>query len=359
MSYLVCHVQKFKASDIKGTQIHNQRESKNSKNKDINRDRTILNYDLHNKKHINYNYKIKEIIKDGYSVDKGIRKDAVVMTSTLITSDNEYFKKLPQEDQEKFFKQTYEFLKEKYGEKNIVAATVHLDETTPHMHLCSVPLTEDGRLSAKILFNRKALLQLQSELPKHLQIKGFDVQRGEVGSEKTHLNTQDFKLKTKQAELKKGEIEFDKAYNELNIKSKTLENLTTNISNLEHTDVKKSFIGSKVTLQEEDYNKIMDLAKKGVLNENSLNDLKKVNISLKSDSLSYHKGFTEYFDKYSKLKKEHKKLNANVVDLIKEYKIMTNILEKNNLMPEVHQKLKNEKEAEKISRRNKREDLEL
>ena len=359
MSYLVCHVQKFKASDIKGTQIHNQRESKNSKNKDINRDRTILNYDLHNEKHINYNYKIKEIIKDGYSVDKGIRKDAVVMTSTLITSDNEYFKNLPHEDQEKFFKQTYEFLKEKYGEKNIVAATVHLDETTPHMHLCSVPLTEDGRLSAKIIFNRKALLQLQSELPKHLQSKGFDVQRGEAGSEKTHLNTQDFKLKTKQAELKKGEIEFDKAYNELNIKSKTLENLTTNISNLEHTDVKKSFIGSKVTLQEEDYNKIIDLAKKGVLNENSLNDLKKVNISLKSDSLSYHKGFTEYFDKYSKLKKEHKKLNANVVDLIKEYKIMTNILEKNNLMPEVHQKLKNEKETEKISRRNKREDLEL
>lgn len=359
MSYLVCHVQKFKASDIKGTQIHNQRESKNSKNKDINRDRTILNYDLHNEKHINYNHKIKDIIKDGYSVDKGIRKDAVVMTSTLVTSDNEYFKKLPHEYQEKFFKQTYEFLKEKYGEKNIVAAAVHLDETTPHMHLCSVPLTEDGRLSAKSLFNRKALLQLQSELPKHLQNKGFDVQRGEAGSEKPHLNTQDFKLKTKQEELKKREIEFNKAYNELNIKSKTLENLTTNIFSLDQINVKKSLVGSRITLQEVDYNKIVGLAKKEVLNENSLNDLKKVNISLKSDSLSYHKGFTEYFDKYSKLKKENKKLTANVVDLIKEYKIMTNILEKNNLMPEVQQKFKNEKETERVLRRSKKEDLEL
>ncbi|MBU3192200.1 MobV family relaxase [Clostridium bowmanii] len=359
MSYLICHVQKFKANDVKGTQIHNQRESENSKNKDINKDRTILNYDLHNEKHINYNHKVKEIIKDGYSVNKGIRKDAVVMTSTLITSDNEYFKKLPQEDQAKFFKQTYEFLKEKYGEKNIVAATVHLDETTPHMHLCSVPLTEDGRLSAKITFNRKALLQLQSELPQYLQSRGFDVQRGEAGSEKTHLNTQDFKIKTKKEELEKSKIEFDKAYNELNIKSKALEKLTTNISNLEHTDVKKSFIGSKMTLHEDDYNKIINLAKKGVLNENSLNDLKKINISLESDNLSYHKGYTEYFTKYSKLKKEHKKLNANVVDLIKEYKIMTNILEKNNLLPEVQQKLKAEKETEKISKRNKRENLEL
>ena len=227
------------------------------------------------------------------------------------------------------------------------------------MHLCSVPLTEDGRLSAKILFNRNSLLKLQSDLPKHLQNNGFDVQRGEAGSEKIHLNTQDFKLKTKQAELEKGEIEFDKAYNELNVKSKTLENLTTNISNLEHTDVKKSFIGSKVTLQEEGYNKIIDLAKKGVLNENSLNDLKKVNISLKSDSLSYHKGFTEYFDKYSKLKKENRKLTDNVANLIKEYKIMASTLEKNNLIPEVQQKLKAEKETEKISRLNKREELEL
>jgi hypothetical protein len=130
------------------------------------------------------------------------------------------------------------------------------------MHLCSVPLTEEGRLSAKTIFNRKALLQLQSELPKHLQNKGFDVQRGEAGSEKTHLNTQDFKLKTKQEELKKSEVEFNKAYNELNSKSKTLENLTTNIFSLEQTNVKKSLVGSKITLQEDDYNKIINLAKK-------------------------------------------------------------------------------------------------
>jgi len=359
MSYLICHIQKFKANDVKGTQIHNQRESVNSKNKDINEDRTILNYDLHNEKHINYNHKVKEIIKDGYEVNKGIRKDAVVMTSTLITSDNEYFRNISQEDQEKFFKQTYDFLKEKYGEKNIVSATVHLDETTPHMHLCSVPLTEDGRLSAKILFNRKSLLQLQSELPKYLQSKGFDVQRGESGSKKIHLDTQDFKIKTKQEELKKSEVEFNKAYNILNIKSKALENLTTNISNLEQTSVKKSFIGSKITLQEVDYNKIVNLAKKEVLNENSLNELKIVNTLLERNNLSYHERYNETLNKYDELKKDHKKLKSNVIDLIKEYKVMASTLEKNNLMPEFKQKLKDEKEVERISRRNRKEELEL
>ena len=109
------------------------------------------------------------------------------------------------------------------------------------------------------------------------------------------MNTQDFKIRTKQEELKKSEVEFSKAYNKLKVKSKTLESLTTNISNLEQTSVKKSIIGSKITLQEEDYNKIIDLAKKEVLNENSLNELKRVNTLLERDNLSYHKRYKEYF----------------------------------------------------------------
>lgn len=120
------------------------------------------------------------------------------------------------------------------------------------------------------------------------------------------MDTQDFKIKTKQEELKKSEVEFNMAYNKLNIKSKILENLTTNISNLEQTNVKKSIVGSKITLQEVDYNKIIDLAKKEVLNVNSLNELKKVNTSLEQDNLSYHKKYRESLNKYDKLKQEHK-----------------------------------------------------
>jgi len=95
-----------------------------------------------------------------------------------------------------------------------------------------------------------------------------------------------------------------------------------------------------------------------VLNKDSLNDLRNDNISLKNDNLRYHKKYRESFNKYDKLKQEHKKLNDNVVGLIKEYKIMTNILEKNNLIPEFKRDLKNEKASERILRRNKREELE-
>jgi len=102
-----------------------------------------------------------------------------------------------------------------------------------------------------------------------------------------------------------------------------------------------------------------NLAKKGVLNEISLNDLKKVNLSLESDNLNYHQRSEEHWDKYDNLNRKYKKLNSNVKDLIKENEIMTNILEKNNLIPEFNKNLKNEKENEITLRRKKRQDLEL
>jgi len=345
---------------VKGIQIHDQREKEFSHtNPDIDFSKSDLNEDLYNSKNINYNHEIKNKIKE-LNLTRAVRKDAIVMCQSLITSDKSFFDELSSQEQKGFFKDSFEFMKETYGEKNIISANVHYDEKTPHMHINFVPITKDGRLCAKDLFKRVDLIKLHDNFSKHCKEHGYDLERGESKIDfKKHLNVEDFKIKTKQEELKKSEVKFSKAYNRLNVKSKTLENLTTNISNLEQTSVKKSFIGSKIMLQEDDYNKIINLAEKGVLNENSLNNLKKVNISLERDNLSYHKEFTEYFNKYDKLKQKNKKLTANVVDLIKEYKIMTNILDKHNLIPEFKKELKNEKETERISRRNKKSELKV
>ena len=55
---------------------------------------------------------------------------------------------------------------------------VHMDEKTPHMHFLHVPVTPDGRLNAKEIYTRESLKKLQTELPRHLQSSGFDLQRG-------------------------------------------------------------------------------------------------------------------------------------------------------------------------------------
>ncbi len=218
MSYFACHVEKFKSNDVRGLQIHNQRESSNSKNNDIDPYRTILNYDLHNKDKINYNQRVKEIIAEGYKGAKAIRKDATVMTSTIVTSDKGFFDKLSLKEQRLFFEESYKFLKECYGEKNIVSAVVHMDETTPHMHLTAVPLTEDGKLSAKTIIDRKFLRHIQKAIPELLQSKGFDIERGVEGSAKGHTDTDEYKkeqlkkLKAENKDLKRQNEELRKGY---------------------------------------------------------------------------------------------------------------------------------------------------
>ena len=78
----------------------------------------------------------------------------------------------------------------------VISAKVHMDEKTPHMHFLHVPVTPDGRLNAKEIYTRESLKKLQTELPRHLQSRGFDLQRGveqEPGAKKKHLNTREFK----------------------------------------------------------------------------------------------------------------------------------------------------------------------
>ncbi|MCH3737880.1 plasmid recombination protein, partial [Campylobacter coli] len=75
----------------------------------------------------------------------------------IISSDSEFFKKLTPEQEREFFKTAYDFYCEKYGKENVISAMVHKDETTPHLHLLIVPLTKDGRLCAKELFDRETI----------------------------------------------------------------------------------------------------------------------------------------------------------------------------------------------------------
>ncbi len=66
-------------------------------------------------------------------------------------------------EQYNFFSDCYKFFAERYGEENIIAAVVHNDETTPHMHLNLMPVTKDGRLCSKQLFDKPQLQQLQTD----------------------------------------------------------------------------------------------------------------------------------------------------------------------------------------------------
>ena len=53
---------------------------------------------------------------------------------------------------DRWAKDIYDFCCREFGEENIVSFIVHLDELNPHAHAVIVPITKDGRLSAKDMF---------------------------------------------------------------------------------------------------------------------------------------------------------------------------------------------------------------
>lgn len=200
MAYLVAHVQKLKKSDLRGLQIHNQRESEQTyrNNPEMDKNRTQDNYDLSAGGDVNYNREVKERIAAGRKSDTAVRKDATVAVSYLVSSDKEFFSTLSPEQQRRFFQTSVDYVADKIGRENIISAKVHLDETTPHVHIVAVPITADGRLSAKDLINRQTLRDLQEELPRKLQADGFKIERGQPKSEtlRKHMDVTEFKRQT-------------------------------------------------------------------------------------------------------------------------------------------------------------------
>lgn len=124
------------------------------------------------------------------------RKDNVRFVDTLVTASHEFFKGKKREEVKMFFQTAVDFLAQKIGKDNIFAATVHLDEKTPHMHLCFTPITEDGRLSAKeIIGNRTQLTKWQDDFFAHMVKKFPDLERGESAgvTGRRHIPTRVFK----------------------------------------------------------------------------------------------------------------------------------------------------------------------
>lgn len=236
MSYAICRMQKFKMRDIKGIQIHNQREKESHTNHDIESERTYLNYDLHNDGHIDYLETVKDKIEQNVETNRAIRKDAVVMCEFVVTSDREFFDVLDMVDpaqQKVFFKEAYSFLKNRYGEKNIVHAAVHLDEKTPHMHVGMVPVTEENKLSAKQIFNRKELVSLQDDFHAYMVEKGFYLERG-VSSDKKHVEMRKLKAMTAKEEIKALETELGQCLQKKEAVNKQMEQLESRLNQLQN-----------------------------------------------------------------------------------------------------------------------------
>jgi len=191
--YAILRFAKYKGPTLSRIEAHNERTKEAyASNPDIDTGRSKLNFHLMKSKG-KYRQVSDQIIRESGC---RVRKDSVTAVEVLITASPEFFDgKKPREVKE-FFDHALEFMKSKQDETTYISAVVHVDEKTPHMHLCFVPLTPDNRLSAKtIIGNKKKLTQWQDEFHAHMVKKYPDFERGESASStgRVHLPPRQYK----------------------------------------------------------------------------------------------------------------------------------------------------------------------
>lgn len=184
---------KYQRKDIIGVERENERDEnyKATKNPQIDTSRTYNNYHIM-KTEGSYLKSINARIKE-LAQKRKIKDDAVLMCSFILGSDREFFDALSTEQMCRFFYDVANFFANRYGKENILSAVIHMDETTPHMHLNLIPVFE-GRLCAKKLFDRVELRSLQSDSHETVG-KKWGLHRGKIGSTAKHLETVEFKAK--------------------------------------------------------------------------------------------------------------------------------------------------------------------
>lgn len=121
--------------------------------------------------------RVNQRIEQGYKGKKAVRKDAVKYISLVLTGSHKKMTSMfkDQTQFKEWMSRNVEFLKEEYGKENIVKLDLHLDEKTPHFHAIIVPLTKDGRLSAKeVVGNKKAMQERLTRYAQKMESLGFE-----------------------------------------------------------------------------------------------------------------------------------------------------------------------------------------
>ena len=205
---------KHKAGPAGALEAHHERTKEQyASNPDIDTDRSKYNFHIIQPTQ-KYRREIDNRIK---AAGCKTRKDSTMFVDTLITASPEFFAGRSRQEVQAYFTEAVAFMEQKVGRGNNFSAVVHMDEETPHLHLCFTPITEDGWLSTKeILGNRAQLSKWQDAFHAHMS-KAFPVlQRGESAlvTKRKHIPTWLFK---QSVDLTRQQHAIEKAVSEIGL----------------------------------------------------------------------------------------------------------------------------------------------
>ena len=207
MSYAIIRNAKYKRENLKGIFRHNERKNENYSNKNIDKEKSHLNYSL---KDPRYSYEKEfERIRKEYNLKGQIKTVSNIACEYIITSDNEFFNRIGEKETRRFFETAYKFVCEykNLGEQYILSAKIHNDEDTPHLHLVFLPVvhTKDkkgnaiDKLACSEFWKEKdSYRQLQNAFYEYMVSHNFELERGLPKEEtnRTHLSIEEYKKVT-------------------------------------------------------------------------------------------------------------------------------------------------------------------
>lgn len=202
--FCIMRTEKRKRTDLGGIQKENTRTATEYNNK-VSPGMDILNVTLRDS-----NNWLRDIDNEIKTAGARTRSNSVLALDTLYTASSEFFQGKTNEENDTFFRDCLKFHERHFG--HIISAVIHYDETTPHLHVISVPLTQDGRLSARdVIGNKAKMSKAQDEFFEQVG-KGYGLERGihmDGQEKKKHISAQEHELREIRQKIARGQEELE------------------------------------------------------------------------------------------------------------------------------------------------------
>jgi hypothetical protein len=174
MSYAILRLSKLKNLGMATSATHHNYRLQDTPNADPGL--AALNVEFLNHEHRNYWHLANERINELHL--HRLRSDAVRAVELVLTASPEAFSREADGRAKDvrgstWVQDNFNFVRQRFGEKNVVSFTLHQDEITPHLHAVVIPITNDGRLSSRDVFSPTSLRQLQTDYAKAMEPHGL------------------------------------------------------------------------------------------------------------------------------------------------------------------------------------------
>ena len=202
--FCIMRTEKRKRTDLGGIQRENTRTATEYNNK------VAPGMDVFNVVLKESNNWLQDINKEIQAAGAKARSNSVMALDTIYTASPEFFQERTNAENDKFFQDCLKFHNEHFG--HIISAVVHYDETTPHLHIISVPLTKDGRLSARDVIGNKAKMSKTQDQFFEQVGRDYGLECGihmDGQEKKTHISAQEHELREIRQKIARGQEELE------------------------------------------------------------------------------------------------------------------------------------------------------